>query len=522
MSISDDPISEKSTYSSTRLVSGFVYLRGWQTGLAYLKELRHFPFKARRPEIGLEIKPIATHAAQSIAISVSSVVIATIFQLLSTLITFVAASLAFSSSSFARGSSSVLVFLGILLAFCGSLILAIEMVYYRWHIVRSHFMKYNYNPSFRVPYIDWITERFLGLIGYDLIQTEETPQNVMVYDGYVPFLGLGVPFSGSRLTLDRSHGKEKREIDPVTIPLEDFYNTVSEAIGRRGLKEITQRIFLFADGEKLVPGSDILPKTDGAPMPWLSEDKIKEIGRGSLKGETRAYDVYQYSDPERDTIFSYVLRFHNQGAYTYLESVALVLPGITERLFPIDEVSKESPLSRGIKTALLTGLFTMFGFLIVLVFLYRIGIISYSLLQWWRNSRKVQRDIRRGYVHSYGHQQTFRESLVAEGEMSSYFGAEDVRFYFQAIEESLIDALINLSTKYGLDTSKLEQKLELLVNQGIMIEGGNFTDSQFSVGSGNSLTSERSSGKREGIIGQATTAGRKTVQRFVPSQSKVR
>ena len=73
-----------SPITSTRLLCGTAYYKGFRASLALLSLLKNDPYKGKSPNFDLDINRIVTHASRSVAISVviSLIVITiTIFQI---------------------------------------------------------------------------------------------------------------------------------------------------------------------------------------------------------------------------------------------------------------------------------------------------------------------------------------------------------------------------------------------------------------------------------------------------------
>lgn len=490
---------------STRLVCGKAYLGGITSGLDLLGHLRSDRYKAKSPETGLDLEQIATHSAQAVSISLAAalVAIATWFLKLLLLIligwagTRVWTAESQGARSFWQFTVGLLGLINVILGLFGAGITAYELIYWRWSNARR-FLKRFYNPNFHIKQLAPLT----SFLKQRIIEPEAN-QNVVTFGGFRPFLGAGEQVSGWTLAIERkSTDNPDRHID---IPVQEFYQAIDASVDKRQLPHLQQLSQLFVSGHELETDSHILTQREAKPIATLPENEIWTLGQGDLESDRRAYRVYRYADTTRDLVLSYFVRFYNIGSITFVEGTPYTLTSLDRQRFSLISTLNDTTLSRAIKTLIVGAILFPFSIYVMLAF-WRLAFYAWRIISWWRHDQGQKKTAQWGEEYNYGLLQTFRESVAAPL-YQNYYGIQDLTLYWKALDEAVFTGVVDLLKEKGVDASQFEEATNVITNNGIMMNGGEFTAAQVAAGHGASpimkITPDKRGGRAQRVVRRA-------------------
>ena len=73
--------------------------------------------------------------------------------------------------------------------------------------------------------------------------------------------------------------------------------------------------------------------------------------------------------------------------------------------------------------------------------------------------------------------------LATEPRYSRYFQRLDKEMHVKIVERRVLDAIVSFLDEHGVDTSELKHRRETILNQGVMISGGDVKFENTQVGS---------------------------------------
>ncbi|NEP90007.1 MAG: hypothetical protein F6K18_26055 [Okeania sp. SIO2C2] len=512
--------------TSTRLLSGYVYLKGIFSSFELLDYLRVDPYKAKIPASSLNLDEIAGHAARSALITVLFAISALTVLCVQTLIII-------------ETGFSIWVFL---LGIVGGLLVGFELVYLRWFMARQ-FIKKNYTQNYQVSFFKFL-EPLVNNFRQLVMQVEQR-QNVIVFGGNYPFTGYGelIPKSSWTVPIDRLAEDSNSKVD---IPISEFYKSVDADIAQKQLPKLQKYSYLFIDGFELKDSQFLAVPTTQPGVTYLEDPLLNQEHNkvGSLK---RAYRVYQYTDTERDYVLTHFLRFLNAGSITFVESSAYILTGIDRKRFSLVSTLQDTNFLRLIKAliiGIIIGIVPGGSYFTGLIAVVHIGVFIYKITSWQLNNFRQKRAAEFGEEYNYGVDKTLREYVAEplfferkEKEKGSnftirqivfnprlynpigiviiviavllwffvwiplllaafvniglnaflrvdrylkinfdYYGAQDTLLYWKTIQTSIFNSTIKTLKDWGVDTSEFEF-FKQVINNGITIDANNITNS---------------------------------------------
>ncbi len=485
--------NESAAEYTTRLISGNAYRKGIFGAFELLNSLHSDRYKAKSPESRLDLDRIALHAIKSLTISVLFASVAMAIWLIQLLF-------------LTQGRDGIFIFF--LLNLVGALLTAYELFYLRWAIARR-FLKKFYDPNFQ-PELPLYQEFLRPLVAFFKrhILEPEPNQNIITFGRYQPFLGAGGQISQWTQAIDRKPAENQPDgTARINIPVQEFYEAVDQELKTLDLPNLEILSRLFVDGFEMNVDGKLLPSLKASPETILPEEDAWSLGQGSLGNEYRLYRLYKYTDTDRDQVLSYFLRFYNLGSITFVEVSAHILPCIDRQRFSLTPVLKDSKTSRFLK---MLGIAFLLLFIplpggYIVISLVHLVIFAQNIIAWWLNDSKQSRAANWQEEYNHGLIRTFRESIAARN-YESYYGVQDLTMYWKSIQQAVLDGIVKLLKQYEVDTSQFEQVANNIVNNGVMVSGGNFSENQFAVGSRASATSNKNS-----IVQQAKATARRVM-----------
>ena len=399
--------STKYLETSTRLLSGYAYLKGIFSSFELLDYLRAEPYKAKNPASSLNLDEIAEHAARSALITLFFAILAFATVCMQILV-IIETKLFFSQ-------------LGSILSMVGGLLIGFELVYFRWFMSRQ-FIKKNYRKNYYVSFLKFLEP--LVKFFQNLVIKVDKKQNIIIFGGDSPFMGYGelIPQSNWTIPIDRkkaedsdskakdSDSKAEDSDSKVDIPVYKFYQSVDAEIKKKQLPKLENFPLLFIDGFELEDGQILASPTTHPGVTYLENPLLNEEHNkiGSIK---RAYQAYQYTDTERDYVLTHFLRFSNIGSITFVESAAYILAGIDRKRFSLISTLQDTHVSRLFK-AIIMGLFLSFFGVAGLIATVYIGMFIYKIISWQFDNFQQKQYAKLQEEYNYGIDKTLREYIA--------------------------------------------------------------------------------------------------------------
>ncbi|MBK7920022.1 MAG: hypothetical protein IPJ94_27950 [Chloroflexi bacterium] len=475
------------TNRSTRMIAGTAYKNGLTGSLDLLNRLRSGPHKANSPESGLDLDIIAGHAANAASITLAFSVAGIVMWILGWLLLI-----------------NTLSFLAIIFHFIGSALIIYEMIYLRWSNARL-FLRHNYDSTLKpdAKFLKPLSTMFEHQILQKTIQPEPN-QNVITFGGYRPFLGAGIRISGWTLSIERKPAKDSNadHNTHINIPLHQFYQAADEAVKNLELRDIKQNLCLFVNGYELEPDEVLLKSRDSHPLATLPEERIQDFFDSDLLIDKRAYQLFSYHDKVRDNLLSYFLRFYNIGAITFVETSVHTLTNVDQSRYSLSSLLDESATIKVIKTAFFTLLLAVLYSIYVIPALFNVYRYGSTLLAWRGEDKRQKQSAKSAEEYNYGLVQTFRESVAAPF-YQNYFGVQDLTMYWKTLDEAVLSSIVKTLKNHGVEVSKFEEQAAGIINNGVMVTGGEFTANQVAAGKGAaSIMGSVSSNSQETRVGK--------------------
>lgn len=307
-------------------------------------------------------------------------------------------------------------------------------------------------------------------------------ENIVIYDGFNPFIGSGLDLDGWSISIDLSKKKDDitchDEADIKDFELDELYECLSENLKSLGFSKLSIKDMLFVNGTDIKDIDWMLPDKYKRPISSVKNLQIKNFYASSNK-QVRHYKLVQVADWENDIILSFYIRFSLQSDNLFVEVSRFLLTPIASQYRKIDSMatlSTKKKLSSVVVRFLFGGLFSAYS---TLLFVARIqNLLSEIFIS---QSRRVQKEVDDNPLFNYGAKTTIRESYSGE-EYQHYFQKLDKELYFKTLERSFLDTIVSFLDSHNIDTNELGERRTTIINSGIIVKGGDVNAGSLAVG----------------------------------------
>ena len=107
-----------------------------------------------------------------------------------------------------------------------------------------------------------------------------------------------------------------------------------------------------------------------------------------------------------------------------------------------------------------------------------------------------RREIKHNPLYDYGIAQSIRQ-MVSSPRFAHYFQRLDQEMYVKIIEREMLDTIIEFLDDHNIDTSDIKERQTTILNQGVIVQGGDVQAESLAVGAGAQAVSQPGSQPKE-------------------------
>jgi hypothetical protein len=314
-------------------------------------------------------------------------------------------------------------------------------------------------------------------------------QNLVVYKGFIPFVGAGFDLNGWSFPVNISRPREEAGqrawIKPFTLT--ELYAAVDKAIRQCRFESCNSCDFLFVSGKQIRGLDWILPDPAASPVLRVDEEYAHQY-LALNDPMVRHYKWLRIFDWHNELILSYFLRFSIRGDHLFVEVNRFLLPPLQAAYRKIDQMGEPYDFMEQVShlAGLLIGCLAAGPFVAVWKMLLLVGRCLKGLskldLFGWRRRRRAAR-LRRETTFDYGTELSLRMQLSSTG-YHHYFQMLDQEMYTKVFEKQILEALIDFLAAHNIDTSDIRERQNAILNTGLIMQGGELKTEALAVGSG--------------------------------------
>lgn len=350
---------------------------------------------------------------------------------------------------------------------------------------KSYQERYKFTGSFRQGAFD--PERLrkslhLAEQGYmeDALPSEE--QNLVVYSGFVPFVGAGADLGGwsFSVAVDKPRESLGSRAEPQPFRTPQLYAAIRTAVTNMGIDGLDVRDMCFVHGSDIREDREILPDEFGRPVQSVSAQRISRYSEAS-DSRVRHYQWIRVRDWGNDLVVSYFLRCAIRGQSLFVEIKRFLLTPLADQYRTIDSLGGANWRST---TALLTGSLIAGPLYPIYSFVALTGKLLRGLNEFFDSEgRERRRQIRDSPLYNYGTDTALRQQL-SSNRYVHYFQKLDGDFYSKVLERTILDEIVSFLDEHDIDTSDIRERQTTILNSGIIVQGGDVNAEALAVGTG--------------------------------------
>ncbi|NJN12471.1 MAG: hypothetical protein HC836_50155 [Richelia sp. RM2_1_2] len=376
-------------------------------------------------------------------------------------------------------------FWGILLP-CILEMIVISIIYQeRWEIrhflIKYNFSKKSFTPDLNIP----INHEFHQKLNQKFEEIEkEQNKKIVIYGRYLPFVGCGYDLGGWTLALDISKGKEnlKKIEKPTPFQTNELYDKINsfvDNVNLYGINVSTEDTY-YIDGRTIRDDTRFLSDPFARPLSFsdILENSIEEPAKPN-----RFYKRIEISGWKGELIVSIMLRFtkfelKNLEKTLFIEAKYFLLPPLQRIFYEIDSI--QFPATFMQKVDLLFQSFLISFFIWPLSFAQTAYKIFKPIIDYFKKIIDIL-IIKENPGFNYGSITSIRENF-SDTHYRNYFQFLDQDMYLKVIENALFEGIVEFLDSKNIDTSELKNKQSKIINEGIIMTGGEIRTGILAIG----------------------------------------
>jgi hypothetical protein len=336
----------------------------------------------------------------------------------------------------------------------------------------------------------------------DVNSLPRSDQNFFVFGDFTPFVGAGQDLGGWSVVI----ALDKPRVDFGVIheihsfAVHDVYDAIDAGLDHLQVKNIDKTDAFFARGTDVRGDRDLLPDIYGRPVQNLPPNIAgRYIFRDDEK--VRHYRCYRITDWGGELALSYYIRCSCRGNTLFIETKRFILTPLEEQYRAVDSMlpMRMSETILALAGSLAVG--PVFMLMSPFQLLGRMQMAVNDVLG--GQEGHVRQQIERTPLFNYGAKTSLRQSL-SSGYYGHYFQKMDGDLYNKLFEHEVLDSLVDFLNAHGVDTSELKERQTTILNNGVMVQGGDVNAESLAVGAG-----ARAVKKNQGMASQPAAAGSK-------------
>ena len=305
--------------------------------------------------------------------------------------------------------------------------------------------------------------------------------DISVYGTYSPFVGSGVSRGGWSFAINLARGKEapggRVRLEPLSFEIEEFYQEIERDMAAIGLADLTIENRLLVDGQHIRDDARFLPDPEGRPVAGISAERLADLTR-EPELANRAYQCIRLQTWEGDLVLSVFVNFTRRGTALLAEVQHFLLAPLQPEYRQADRLASW-PFSKKLRTELRSVPTAIAGTVIRAPF--RISRLLLRTGLGWHTERAALRQIRTDPEYNFGAMTSVRE-LAQARHYRTYFQQVDRDLSTKFIDRQVLDTIVDFLESHNIDTSQFQDQRSMILNNGLLVSGGEFKAGSVAVG----------------------------------------
>jgi hypothetical protein len=342
-------------------------------------------------------------------------------------------------------------------------------------IVRKNFLRGKFNPDATPLNVDARVQH---------IRDSENG-NVLIYSGFTPFAGSGLNLNGWSFALDLRktcdpNGQPVRSesgSDRITVP--ELYERVDQDIRALDLNRVTVEDKLYVNGRDIRDDKRFLSNPLSRPKNRVDAQVVSNA-MAEPSHQLRHYRCIRVVDWSGELVLSIFFRLSKLSHNLFVEASYFLLTPIAEKYRKADSLGQSSTLKQTVGDVIFAIVATPF------LLLFSPFVVFGKMqegLQEGTQRKKEKTEILENPSFDYGASRSIRQ-WTSSDHYRRYFQKLDKDMYAKVLEKTILDSIITILEERNIDVSELKQRQTTILNNGVMVSGGNITTDNLAVGQG--------------------------------------
>jgi hypothetical protein len=299
--------------------------------------------------------------------------------------------------------------------------------------------------------------------------------NTTIYSGFLPFVGAGFEVGGWSFVVDLGKGKAGLGVEPTPVDPREMYEAIRGAVEQLAIPNLTIEDRLYVQGTDIHEDPILLSHPTARPASNV-EEAVLQDSIGTSMHRIRHYQCIRVIDWRGELVVSLYLRFPIHSGRMFCEYNNFLLTPLKEDLHRVDGLGTKIELRQtlailGRSAAATIGLWP------------RSPKVLFKPLTRIRAAGRTQREVERNPQFDHGACHTALDR-VRSAHYRRFFQRVDKEMHVKLLERLVLDKIIEVLSKHGVDTSPIDESRATIINHGVMTGGGSVTAENLAVGSG--------------------------------------
>ncbi len=292
--------------------------------------------------------------------------------------------------------------------------------------------------------------------------------NLTVYSGFLPFSGAGYRSGGWSFAVDLRRGKETTMGEcllPERLTPTELYDGVQSALSALGMANLEVSDRLFVSGSDIRDDRTLLPDPLRRPL-WQVDPRMVDHYLEHPTHWVRHYRCIQVVDWRGELVVSLFLRFGIKNARLFCELSEFLLFPLKDEFHRYDALGGKLRFRHVVSMAGRSLLATP-GLSL------RAPKVIWRPLVTARDRSRGDKRVEQDPYFDYGAPFTALDRARSI-DYRRYFQQLDREMYVKVLERTVMDAIVEVLDEHDISTTDLVKTGQNIINNGVMMSGGNF------------------------------------------------
>lgn len=309
---------------------------------------------------------------------------------------------------------------------------------------------------------------------------KKSDRNVVIFGGYSPFVGSGFDIDSWSFSINTKQADDKQKpVEEVLVT--ELHERIKKDLQSLGLDDLNITDELYINGKDVNLVAHLLPNGRlSKPVERVDQYYLVSKANSNEKRE-RHYRVARIPMWNNQVVLSMHYRFLAIQDNLFIEVRFFILPPLKEKYLAIEDIPLK-PTGRefgeNLIQAVFFGAFSWIGVVIHLMVFVQGGFLAESAK---KNAWK--REVESNRLYNYGWGYSLREKWASTS-YQRYFQKVDKDVAHKLLTSEFLSSLQKYLSEKNISTDKFSQTTTKIVNEGVMISGGEVKAESFAVGNG--------------------------------------